>query len=110
MTNVKCGRNHQTFHQCLNAFQNQAQERRKALHALDSIFPKSKFGKSKDAAKIEKQVTRAYLKQTESSINKKCVYSMAKSNRKDSKDRVSKTKNRPPLAGNATSAQKSNRK
>ena len=35
LTNIKSGRNHQTFHACLQAFQNRSQERRKAKNAID---------------------------------------------------------------------------
>jgi len=45
LTNIKSGRNHQTFHQAMEAFQNEVADKRKS--ALDQIFPASKFARNR---------------------------------------------------------------
>ena len=43
LSNVKCGRNFQTFQNALDVFANQDTERLRAKKAIESIFPVNKF-------------------------------------------------------------------
>ena len=101
LSNIKSGRNHQTFHKALEAHINQPQERQKVAQAIDQIFP-IKLANAQQ--KIEKQIAKAYLRQTESSINKRNLNSNAKNRKKKSvsRDREPRAP-RPPLASNTSS-------
>ena len=126
LVNIKSGRNHQTFHTALHHYVNQSNEKKKAMQAINEIFPSSKFLTDQKQKAQVKTITRAYLKQTESSANRSAIQSKMKK-KSNSRERNSiphqmsssqlksaqkeaaighGLANRPPLA----TAQKSNRK
>ena len=72
LTNVKSGRNHQTFHQALKQHANNSRERAKAQKVIERIFPKDQF-KVPDA--VQKRLHDSYLKQTKASqMRKEQIY------------------------------------